>query len=230
MEPLMSQNDRLIQIRTRKLGILIKDARIAAHQTVQELAQAIGISPEKMQEYEDGITPPSLPELETLAYQLNIPLEHFWSRQSMSEAQESTNLKQVQQLNMIRQRMIGTQLKVLRNKNNVSVHDLSEITGIPESVLKQYESGEIPIPIPHLEIIAGSLNIRMEDFFDQRGPIGNWRAQQQAIKQFMELPRDLQDFVGRPVNLPYLTLAMRLSELSVDKLRGVAEGLLEITY
>ncbi len=53
----MSQNDRLIQIRTRKLGILIKDARIAAHQTVQELAQAIGISPEKMQEYEDGITP-----------------------------------------------------------------------------------------------------------------------------------------------------------------------------
>jgi len=74
------------------------------------------------------------------------------------------------------------------------------------------------------------LNIRMEDFFDQRGPIGSWRAQQQAIKQFMELPRDLQDFVGRPVNLPYLTLAMRLSELSVDKLRGVAEGLLEITY
>ena len=148
----------------------------------------------------------------------------------MSEAQESTNLKQVQQLNMIRQRMIGTQLKVLRNKNNVSVHDLSEITGIPESVLKQYESGEITIPTPHLEIIAGSLNIRMEDFFDQRGPIGSWRAQQQAIKQFMELPRDLQDFVGRPVNLPYLTLAMRLSELSVDKLRGVAEGLLEITY
>jgi hypothetical protein len=32
------------------------------------------------------------------------------------------------------------------------------------------------------------------------------------------------------VNLPYIHLAIRLSDLSVEKLRSVAEGLLEITY
>jgi len=37
-------------------------------------------------------------------------------------------------------------------------------------------------------------------------------------------------FISKPVNLPYLELAMRLSDLSAEKLRGVAEGLLEITY
>jgi len=36
-------------------------------------------------------------------------------------------------------------------------------------------------------------------------------------------------FVLKPINLPYLELAKRLSEMSVDKLRDVAEGLLEIT-
>jgi hypothetical protein len=46
----------------------------------------------------------------------------------------------------------------------------------------------------------------------------------------MELPEDVREFICKPVNLPYLKLAMRLSELSVEKLRAVAEGLLEITY
>ena len=40
---------------------------------------------------------------------------------------------------------------------------------------------------------------------------------------------ELQGFVCKPINRPYLELAVRLSEMSVEKLRGVAEGLLEIT-
>jgi hypothetical protein len=43
------------------------------------------------------------------------------------------------------------------------------------------------------------------------------------------MPVDLQTFVSKPINRPYLELAQRLSEMSVDKLRSVAEGLLEIT-
>ena len=46
----------------------------------------------------------------------------------------------------------------------------------------------------------------------------------------LEMPLDLQVFVSKPINRPYLELAIRLSEMSVDRLRAVAEGLLEITY
>jgi hypothetical protein len=49
------------------------------------------------------------------------------------------------------------------------------------------------------------------------------------VEKFLELPDDLQAFLTQPVNRPYLELAVRLSEMSRDKLRSVAEGLLDIT-
>jgi hypothetical protein len=70
----------------------------------------------------------------------------------------------------------------------------------------------------------------MEFFMDQTGVIGEWKMKQQAVQKYLELPKELQDFVSKPVNRPYLELALRLSGLSVEKLRAVAEGLLEITY
>ena len=50
------------------------------------------------------------------------------------------------------------------------------------------------------------------------------------MQKFLELPPEIQLFASKPVNLPYLELAMRLSELNAEKLRAVAEVLLEITY
>ena len=59
--------------------------------------------------------------------------------------------------------------------------------------------------------------------------MGKWAVQKKAVEDFLELPVEMQLFVSKPINLPYLELAQRLSEMSVDRLRGVAEGLLEIT-
>jgi hypothetical protein len=70
----------------------------------------------------------------------------------------------------------------------------------------------------------------MEQFYDQHGPIGKWREQKGNVHKFLDLPPDMQQFVSKPVNRPYVELAMRLSELSTEKLRAVAEVLLEITY
>jgi len=90
--------------------------------------------------------------------------------------------------------------------------------------------GQEAIPIPDLELLANVMDIRNEDLFDQRGMIGKWRSDKAAVRTILDLPPEVRSFVSQPVNLPYLELAMRLSDLSVDKLRGVAEGLLEITY
>ena len=49
-------------------------------------------------------------------------------------------------------------------------------------------------------------------------------------EDFLELPLELQEFVCQPVNLPYLELALTLSDLSAKKLRSVAEGILDITF
>ena len=78
-------------------------------------------------------------------------------------------------------------------------------------------------------MVSGMLQMSVREFQDQRGPVGQWVAQKQALDAFKDLPPDIQQFVSKPINQPYLELAQRLSEMSVDKLRAVAEGLLEIT-
>jgi hypothetical protein len=52
---------------------------------------------------------------------------------------------------------------------------------------------------------------------------------EKSMRQFLELPRELQAFVCQPVNRPYIELAMKISSMSTEKLRSVAEGLLDIT-
>ena len=55
------------------------------------------------------------------------------------------------------------------------------------------------------------------------------KKREEAVQQFLEMPTELREFVAMPVNRPYLELAMKLSNMSRDKLRSVAEDLLDIT-
>ena len=96
--------------------------------------------------------------------------------------------------------------------------------------LKAFELGERPVPLPELEGLVGLLGGQIEAIFDQTGPIGKWMIQQKAVQDFLELPPELQNFVSKPVNRPYLELAMKLSGMSTGKLRSVAEDLLDITF
>jgi hypothetical protein len=81
-----------------------------------------------------------------------------------------------------------------------------------------------------LEGLTALLGGQIELLFDQTGHIGLWMVQQKAIQDFLQLTPDLQNFVCKPVNRPYLELAMKLSGMSTEKLRSVAEDLLEITF
>ena len=226
----MSTNRQMIQIRAKKLGLLMMDARVAQRRSVEECAQAIGIPVEHYQAYEKGLAAPPLPVVEILALFLDVPLEHFWGKKSLSEAEIPPTLVEKERLQALRNRMIGANLRMARNSANFSYKEMSDRTGIAEEQLKRYEIGQEAIPLPELEILSQTLDIPIERFYDQHGPIGRWRNQQGAIQQFLELNPEVQQFVCKPVNRPYLELAIRLSELSTEKLRGVAETLLEITY
>ena len=113
---------------------------------------------------------------------------------------------------------------------SISIRNLATSTGIAASRIKAYELGERAIPLPELEVLVSTLGGRIESFFDTSGPIGQWMISEEAVKDFLEMPAELRQFVSTPVNRPYLELAMKLSNLSRDKLRSVAEDLLDITY
>jgi transcriptional regulator with XRE-family HTH domain len=125
--------------------------------------------------------------------------------------------------------MIGVLLRKARFEKGFSLEELAEKTKIPVADLEMYELGQAPIGVPQLEFLCGALGHDLREFQDRYGPIGVWFIEQRAMQDFKEMPPELQAFVAKPINLPYLELAQRLSEMSVDKLRAVAEGLLEIT-
>ncbi len=216
-------------LRAKRLGVLIRDARTAKRLSVRECAAAIGVTPAVLRAYERGDRAPSLPELEALAYHLDLPLDHFWGSETLTSAPASTKPLPLERLIHLRHRIIGLKLRQLREAKDLSLKALAQQAQIPAKRLRAYEYGEKPIPLPELETLAVLLDVPLQTFLDTEGPLGLWRQRQEAIQRFLELPPELQDFVSRPINRPYLELAQRLSEMNVDKLRAVAEGLLEIT-
>jgi len=219
------------KIRAKKLGVLLRDARKAAGKSMQECAAIINISGHRIGSYELGDVSPSLPELEGLAYFLDVPLAHFWGDSSLlmanQERQEKSNLKLTIPL---RRRIIGAKLRQARLDKGMTMVDLAAEMGITAGMLGLFERGERSIPLPTLEIAISILNVSLKEYHDQTGVVGQWSQQQQVVEQFLDLSPALQSFIVKPVNTPFLEIAMRLSSMSVDKIRAVAEGLLDITF
>ena len=225
----MKINPLQMSIRSRKLGLLIHNARMATRRSVEECSQAIGVTPQVFNEYELGEKSPSLPELELLAFYVNVPLEHFWGGEMLPVDGERSRNIDPERVRSLRQRVIGLMLRKARVEAGVSPDELAERTSITAEKIEAYEMGDIPVPVPELEVISSALNIPIRSMYDQHGPVGTWASQQQLLRAFMELPPEIQAFVCKPINRPYISVAERLSEMSVEKLRAVAEGLLEIT-
>jgi len=224
----MTINPIMKIIRAKKLGVLIRDARLKSGKSLEECAQAMGISTEVLNEMEFGERAPTLPELELFAYYLEIPLDHFWGKELLKTDGGNEKLDPVE-VAKIRQGMIGELIQKGRNEANLSIEELAQKTGIANESLQDYERGELPIPLPELETVAQVLNNSIVYFEDQQGKVGSWFTEQKFVREFHNLPPELQEFVSKPINRPYLELAVRLSELKVEKLRALGEGLLEIT-
>ncbi len=163
--------------------------------------------------FEKGECAPSLPVVEALAFYLDIPLEQFWGTTSLSEQTQEETFQQNERLRQIRDRIIGASLRVHRTRLNFSLRELSAATSIPEEVLKKYELGEISVPLPELESLAKTFDIRVDEFFDQKSVIGKWRAQQMLVQQFLSLSPETPGFrlqAGEPTLSPARLPAQRI--------------------
>jgi transcriptional regulator with XRE-family HTH domain len=224
----MTVNPIVKIIRAKKLGVLIRDARMKSGKSLEDCAHAMGIPEDELVAMEFGERPPTLPELELLAYFLEVPLDHFWGSETLDVDSKE---KQVDSSEIIRlrQNAIGDLLQQSRSDANLTIEELADKTGITNDNLQMYEKGEVAIPLPELELVAQALNSSVIKYEDQNGKAGTWFNQQKILDAFLDLPKELQQFVSKPINRPYLEIAVRLSELKVEKLRALAEGLLEIT-
>ncbi|HEX7975365.1 MAG TPA: helix-turn-helix transcriptional regulator [Anaerolineales bacterium] len=225
----MTTNPTALSIRAKKLGVLIRDARLAGGKTLEACAASVSVTSAEFEDYELGTKSPSLPQLEVLASFLNVPLERFWANKTLSVDSASHGGPAPEKVIGLRQRIIGALLRRSRLEAGLSLEALAEKSASSPQLLETYELGEAPIPLPDLEMLSKVLNRSMDDFQVRRPASGVLPAQPRVVQDFLALSSDLQTFVSKPVNQPYLEIAQRLSEMPAEKLRSVAEGLLAIT-
>lgn len=225
----MTINSMAISLRAKKLGVLIQNARLVSEKSIEECASVIGVSIHRFEAYEFGEDSPSLPELEVLTFFLGVPLSHFWGNKVVTEDDSAIHQEKIKLLLGLRQRIVGALIRQARMNAGMSLEALAERVELSVDGMEAYELGEAPVPLPALEILSDALSRPIEDFQDKNSPLEARDNSQEEARILSELPQELHEFVSKPVNQPYLELAQRLSEMSVNKLRAVAEGLLEIT-
>jgi len=219
-----------LALRAKIIGVLMRDARLAANKTPKECAAVIGVNLNVYNAYETGAGAISLPELELLAYYLDIPLSHFWGENVISDDEDRVSNIKTGELLALRNRIIGAQVREARLRRDISQKELAAAVGITPGRLKTYELGEEPVPVPELETLGWILGLNIDTFFETRGPVGEWDSTQRAFEKFKDLPQEVREFVNNPTNEMYVRVAMRLANMPTEKLRDVAATILDITF
>jgi transcriptional regulator with XRE-family HTH domain len=210
-------------LRAKMLGAMMREARLEAGKSLKETASLIGTGISTLSSYEHGRKSISLPELEILAYHLDVPLRHFLAPAGKELEEEREIHPEI--MVMLRQRMIGAMLRKARSEKDISIRDLAQRVDLPPSRISAYERGERPISIPDLQSLLDVLQIPMEEFMNNEGPVGEWHRNQRAFEHFVQLPQELQDFFNQPGHEPYLRIAARLSRLDLDHLEAVLDAM-----
>jgi transcriptional regulator with XRE-family HTH domain len=226
----MEKEIMLRTIKNKKIGALLKDARLASARNTLECAQFLSIRHDDYLEFENGVSSPSIPQLEALSLYLDIPIDHFRGTTSKYEALQRGYRKNLEKIILVRDRIIGANIRKARLDKNLSMDELAEQTDIDVNIIKAFELGKRPVPMSDLEIISKVLEQDLDTYIDHVDEQISEKTVQVKVSQFLELPEALQEFVTKPVNKPYLELAYKLAGLPVERLRAVAEGLLEITF
>ena len=218
-----------INILSKKMGVLLRSARTQRGESKKTCGEIIGVTSRTINKYEIGEKSPSLPELEVLAYYLDVPLERFWEDMAPDTHDKMENLKNLSQRLELRNLKIGASLRKFRQDASLSMKEVSERLGLTTYRLKSYEKGSFAVPVAELNALLRLYDRELSDLIVDSGPIAEWAHAKKAGQEFTELPLELQEFILKPVNQPYLEIAQKLSQMSVDKMRDVAEGLLDIT-
>ncbi len=215
-------------IRAHMLGVLVRDAREASGFSVAELAQAVDASPETVQSWEYGEAVPSLPQVELLAYVLQIPISHFWGGETFAE-QRSKRTIDAMEYSIVRSRMIGLMVATLRQQRNMELGPVAEAVGVTPEELQAYEMGDAEIPMTVMVTLASTLGVSLSHFLDGSGRVGEFIEFQQMTELFAKMPDDVREFLAVPSNEAYIRVAMSLAHIPTESLRSLAEGLIDIT-
>ena len=259
-------SDQEMLIRNKITGVLLRQARLYAGKSVNECAAALSCDPTFIDGAEEGREALTLPQLESLALVLEVPIEVLLGKQELPAVPAAPEPAYYANLMALRRKIVGVILQQSRLEAGQALEETAAVLGWEPERLRRVEWGEELISLVELQSLAKALGISLEAFMDSGEPISRAespRAEEQramrsrgtrplslpseqarraqslgtrplslprAEPSLAHLPVDVQEFVAKPINIPYLQVAMNLSQMPAETLRQIASGLFEITY
>lgn len=216
------------RIRGKMVGVLLRDARLKVGRSLEDCARKLNVQPEQIEQWELGEDVPSLPQLELLAYFLDVPVSHFWSTTTLQASEQDYSRVQDEYMRL-RDRMIGALLRQARETLELSQEDLSAASGLSVELIDYYEFGEVSIPMHELTVLANGVKKNIDYFLESSSHIGELLSMREDWKHFAHLPDDIRQFAANPLNIGFIEIAIMLSQMPTDRLRRVGESVLNIT-
>jgi transcriptional regulator with XRE-family HTH domain len=218
-------------IRNKIIGVLLRKARTGAKKTVQECAQTLGIDPAFITRAEEGQESPTLPQLEGLAHILEAPLSYFLEAEDLSEDKPSQQRLPYPEIMRLRRKIIGVTLRQARQEVGRTLEEIASSLGYTPEYLVRVELGEAYVPLVRLQVWGDMLGIPFTEFTaEDVVPLSPEEQSTRDLTVLDHLPPEVREFIAKPINIPYLQIAMNLSRMPAETLRQIASGLLEITY
>jgi len=224
-------NTQLLTIKAKKFGVRLAAMRQKKGIPVETLGRWINDSSEQIEKIERGESSLSLPQIEWIAHQFGLKPETLFLNElnSLKEPQVEEQLSK--QYISLRDRMIALFLKKTRTEQNKTLDDVANSCELSTDDLERYESGSSPIPWPVLDCLCSEYHLPATSLISQ-GSVEKKAATVDSVEgqSATSNPDEMTEFITNPANRPYLELAKKISEMDAEKLRSLAEGLLEITY
>lgn len=223
-------SNEAILIRNKIMGVLLRKARLDANKTIDECAQVLSCDPALIAHAEAGQESLTLPQLESLAHMFQVPLSALLDAEAQPAAAEPPPVH-YENMMIIRRKIIGVILRQARLEGGWTLDQIAKQLGYTPEQLARVELGEAQISLTQLQALADLLHIPFEAFIAEDViPLTPEQRRKHELQMLDRLPPQVREFVLQPVNIPYLEVAMNLSQMSSQTLRQVASSLLEITF
>ncbi len=216
------------RIRGKMIGVLLRDARLKAGRGLEDCARLLRTTPQVVEGWELGDDIPSLPQLELLAYYLDVPVSHFWGMDTLQAATDEKVSAQEEYM-ALRNRMIGALLRLAREDMGMTLEQIADESGLPADLINAYELGEYPLPMHELTVLSNAVKKNIPYFLESRSHLGEWLALREEWQHFTKLPDDIRKFAANPTNVGFIEIAIMFSTMPADKLRKVGESVLNIS-
>ena len=209
------------RLRGRILGVLIRRGRLAAERSVEDCAAYLQVDAQLLDDWELGASVPGLPQLEGLT--------RFLLAAAGGDSNEAAEAPaaDLAEYTLLRQRMIGAQLKLARQMQHFEVEELGNAAGLDVDLIERYEFGDLVIPMNHLCALAGAVRQDLA-YFLHSANVRRDQPPSQASGAEAAADTDLVQFAADGENQAFIRLAMAFRQIDRDDLHRIAEALYNI--